>query len=751
MSFIDHPSLDVLSDLAIDGAVADHTVMQHVATCSSCRDSLAFLRSLTRDVAARPAPAAPAALRARVLATAVNAVATPAAAPAPTPATPAATPLRATPLSAARGSRRRWFAGVGIAAAVVVAVGATLLATPHVQADTASGTLEMSATNVRPGERVSVRYTPGVSLAPYRALQLRGRIHSTNTGSYASSAPVVTLATLARQRDGSFQAAFTLPDSIVFAALAVEDTAATEIDDHGGKTWELFRADGQRGVTLDALEQRIHDVMGRNWEDIGSTAERMVAEFPDSVRAWSWLKTAQSWMGMSEDSINTMHAPKMAAFDSALRRSAALGEETIGRAYWYLRRSDSARTKYWDHRLLTEAPRSSFGVQARIILALDSLRANKDTTSALATMNTLWQEADIDRRSQVANYGASIARRSGDTAQIRRWTDRLLAGDRELLPSPTSSLIRQVAEDFLTIPALRDEGVRRLHGELARLAPPSVQRGLTERRVDFIARIDGDRRAVLATIGDQLFITAQRAGVSDRVRSLHAALDTLELAASAGWSVSRFTAVRNARFALSDSARAHEMTARLVIDPNTRPGLRDTMLLQATRQVGEPAFTNMIAQAKRELVARTMARAQKRALLRPVQILAQDGTRYELNAMAQGEITVVAFWSRYCGPAIDILPALHRMAARLGEEGVRTIIVAEENAPSSELRTFLKEHDVTLPVYLDAKGEAGAAFNSWGTPALYILDGKGRIPFRGTNDIEAVIRNVAAVRLANAQ
>jgi hypothetical protein len=52
-----------------------------------------------------------------------------------------------------------------------------------------------------------------------------------------------------------------------------------------------------------------------------------------------------------------------------------------------------------------------------------------------------------------------------------------------------------------------------------------------------------------------------------------------------------------------------------------------------------------------------------------------------------------------------------------------------------------------MKTYLDSHGEMTTAFNSWGTPAYYVLDSEGRIRFAATSDAEEVLARAEAVRL----
>ena len=117
--------------------------------------------------------------------------------------------------------------------------------------------------------------------------------------------------------------------------------------------------------------------------------------------------------------------------------------------------------------------------------------------------------------------------------------------------------------------------------------------------------------------------------------------------------------------------------------------------------------------------------------------------------MTRGRVTVVAFMSRFCGPAIDALPALQRTAVRLEKEGISTITIIDETETSPALNDFLAAHHFTLPALLDAKHEATHEFNQWGTPYFYVLDAQGRIVFDATSSIETLLLRAEAVRLAD--
>ena len=718
LSSFRHPRIDQLSDfLAGEGGTSRSRVAGHLERCATCRESVQFLRDVTSAASESRFDGPSAALRDRVLASRFNGSRT------------------ILPIHDAVRRGSRWRSPAVAAVLLGLVAGTLFMRRPSaIEAGTTSGTLTFAPAAPQPGQRITVSYRPSALLAGQPHLSLRARFRSPNDESYNVGVAVTTVATLRPDGNGTFTGAFVLPDSIVYGAFAVEDSSASVIDDDGSRTWELLVSDRSGQPLFAALDQRASDMMGRNWEEGYATVQRMVALYPRDLHAWNWLHSFQGWLGKADDdSIRSLHRARLAEFDAEFAKTAPSPEQ-VGLIAWYAKGIDSSVAARWRARLLREAPGNSFAVQWRLLAVFDSLRTGHDTARAFHRLELLWAEAPRDRRAQVARYGTGLAFESGDTTLIQRWTTRLTTNERD-----AGSAARRVAGDFTRISSLRREGIRRLRAELDSLAPlHSTDRALDETLAEQRARQDRTRRQTLATLGQAL--------VADR--RFAEARNALSEAASSGWSPAVFGSVRSASLLVGDTSTALKMAARMIADPRTSPAFVDSVQPVAVRQLGAAGWQRELDSARALFVERMLSGATVRALPRGPRVRDLDGKTHDFRDLTKGRVAVVAFWSRFCGPAIEELPRVNEVASRLARVGVPVVSIVDEANPSPELTAFLQEKHVTVPVYLDRWHEASRAFNQWGTPYYYVIDAEGRIRFDVTTSADEALARAEALRLS---
>lgn len=710
-----HPSLEQLSRFA-EAADDDRFRMRlaaHLERCQRCRNAVAFLRRLGGAVERLPAGDAPRGLRERILSdrtAGARAI------------LPTADPVRVAHRPALR------VAGVLLA----IGVGVMLFARgPEAVAFGASGELVLRPAHPMRGATISVTYRPGGLLEGQRPLVLRARYRTAADEEYNSGIATHTVATLegaGRTRD----ARFTLPDSVVYAVFAVEDTAARIIDDNSGRYWELLVTDGSGKPLFEALDQRGHDMMGRNWEEGFATAQQMIRDYPNRIEAWSRLRAFHGWTGTLDDSVAAFHRAKAREFAATFASRADLSDIELGYLAWYAYTAgDSTLAAEWRARLMREAPSNEFAVQWRLVEILKRLWSMGDTAAALDAFEALWPEA-ATRSAQVARYAGGIAWRTDNPALIRRWSERLIRHDRD--PRATS---RAVATRYTRLPALRAEGMTRLRNAVAALDTLRPEdRRLGETVEEALARQDAARRAALAALGPALLAEGRRG----------AGLDTLALAVERGWDLALFRDVAAARLEAEDTIGALGMHALVAADPRNGAAVIDSLMPLIRSSVGDAWWRDRLHQAQDAFRARMLARTKSRPVEMRARVEDARGASYELGDLLRGRTSLVVFWSRFCAPAVEALPLVDSIAAILTERGTQVLSIVEHK-PSADLDAFMREQALSMPVYHDVRQEAGHAFNQWGTPAYYLVDAQGYVRFDYANPVDELIAQAEALRL----
>ena len=188
----------------------------------------------------------------------------------------------------------------------------------------------------------------------------------------------------------------------------------------------------------------------------------------------------------------------------------------------------------------------------------------------------------------------------------------------------------------------------------------------------------------------------------------------------------------------------------MAIDPRTSPEQATQLNSFGAASLGAAVWQTRLAAAQKDFVQRTLALVRPLTIARAVPVRSLDGNTVDLRTSLQGPVTVVAFLSRFCAPAIEVIPDLQRLATRLGQHGVRTVAIFNETSSSAELSAFLRKNDVSLPVLLDHDKSASNVFQQWGTPYFYVVDGLGRIMSEPTSDVDELLIKAEAVRVSAA-
>jgi cytochrome c biogenesis protein CcmG/thiol:disulfide interchange protein DsbE len=96
-------------------------------------------------------------------------------------------------------------------------------------------------------------------------------------------------------------------------------------------------------------------------------------------------------------------------------------------------------------------------------------------------------------------------------------------------------------------------------------------------------------------------------------------------------------------------------------------------------------------------------------------------------ASQRGKVVVLNFWATWCPPCVAEMPSLERLHRALGPEGLSVVTVSTDE-DDAELRRFVAERALSLPVLKDPGGRVAASeYHTTGYPETFVLDREGRL------------------------
>ncbi len=105
--------------------------------------------------------------------------------------------------------------------------------------------------------------------------------------------------------------------------------------------------------------------------------------------------------------------------------------------------------------------------------------------------------------------------------------------------------------------------------------------------------------------------------------------------------------------------------------------------------------------------------------------LGSDGAEHRL-ADFRGRGMVVNLWATWCVPCVAEMPALSKLAARLGPDDIAVLPLSSDRGGAEAVRRFYQAHDIgALPVLLDPQGAAAHAWGARGIPTTIVIDKGG--------------------------
>jgi peroxiredoxin len=111
-----------------------------------------------------------------------------------------------------------------------------------------------------------------------------------------------------------------------------------------------------------------------------------------------------------------------------------------------------------------------------------------------------------------------------------------------------------------------------------------------------------------------------------------------------------------------------------------------------------------------------------------------------------GDPVLLEFWATWCTMCTIAKPAVESINREFSPKGLKVMAVTSEDA--SKVKTWLKDNEMAVPIYLDANGVGADMFQVVALPHAVVIDRKGSIVWRGDPRDEASMRE-AVVTVCN--
>jgi peroxiredoxin len=100
----------------------------------------------------------------------------------------------------------------------------------------------------------------------------------------------------------------------------------------------------------------------------------------------------------------------------------------------------------------------------------------------------------------------------------------------------------------------------------------------------------------------------------------------------------------------------------------------------------------------------------------------------------RGQVILINNWATWCPPCRTEMPELQAYYTAHAAEGL-VVIAIESGDPAGQVSSFVQEHEITFPVWLDPHGAAVEAFQNLSMPSSYVIDRDGMVRLSWTGGV----------------
>ena len=100
-----------------------------------------------------------------------------------------------------------------------------------------------------------------------------------------------------------------------------------------------------------------------------------------------------------------------------------------------------------------------------------------------------------------------------------------------------------------------------------------------------------------------------------------------------------------------------------------------------------------------------------------------NGAKSKLSDL-KGRVVLLNFWATWCPPCREEMPSMQKLHEALSDDGL-VVLAVNLREDKKTVQRFMKDNDLSFPVWLDATGYVGSVYGARSIPTTYIIDRKG--------------------------
>ena len=149
------------------------------------------------------------------------------------------------------------------------------------------------------------------------------------------------------------------------------------------------------------------------------------------------------------------------------------------------------------------------------------------------------------------------------------------------------------------------------------------------------------------------------------------------------------------------------------------------------------AMLCVAALASGQLQAREiMLRPWPAKLAKPqFKLTALDGREWSLGAL-KGKVVLLNFWASWCGPCVDEVPVLNRLAQDPVLKDKLVVLGVNFKESDSVIQRFAAQHQMAYPLMQDMTGEHFRRWSSGVMPTTVLIGPDGRARWRVIGELD---------------